>query len=136
MQPFHLAFPTADLAATRAFMTEVVGCSVGREDPKWVDFNLFGHQVTAHSVPEMADTATNAVDGHSVPTFHFGVVLEWDEWEKLAERVAKAGVPFDIEPYVRFEGQTGEQGTFFFREPGGAALEFKSFRNMDQLFSV
>ncbi len=136
MQPFHLAFPTTDLAATRAFMTEIVGCSIGREAQRWVDFNLFGHQVTAHSVPEASAAEKNPVDGHSVPAFHFGVVLEWSDWEALAERVANAGIAFEIEPYVRFAGEVGEQGTFFFREPGGTALEFKSFRDMEQLFAA
>ena len=81
MQPFHLAFPTTDLAATRAFMVDTIGAGVGREATRWVDFDLFGHQVTAHLVPSNDDAATNPVDGHSVPAFHFGVVLAWDDWE-------------------------------------------------------
>jgi extradiol dioxygenase family protein len=35
---------------------------------------------------------------------------------------------------VRFEGLPGEQATMFFRDPSGNALEFKSFRDPDQLF--
>ncbi len=136
MQPFHLAFPTTDLAATRAFMVDTIGAGVGREATKWVDFDLFGHQVTAHLVASNDDPATNPVDGHSVPSFHFGVVLAWDEWEALADRLRERAVEFVIEPYVRFAGQTGEQGTFFVREPAGTALEFKTFRDMEQLFAA
>lgn len=136
MQPFHLAFPTTDLAATRAFMTDVIGAGVGREATRWVDFDLFGHQVTAHLVDAGESAPTNPVDGHAVPAFHFGVVLDWNAWEELAERLRQRGEEFLIEPYVRFAGKTGEQGTFFVREPAGTALEFKTFRNMDQLFAA
>lgn len=136
MQPFHLAFPTSDLAATRAFLVDVIGAGIGREASRWVDFDLFGHQVTAHLVERGERAPTNPVDGHSVPAFHFGVVLEWDDWEALAKRLRANDVDFVIEPYVRFKGKTGEQGTFFVREPAGTALEFKTFRDMQQLFAA
>ena len=57
MQPFHLAFPTTDLAATRAFMTQMLGAGIGRESEKWVDYDFFGHQVTSHLVPASTDAA-------------------------------------------------------------------------------
>ncbi len=135
MQPFHLAFPVGDLAATRAFFTDVLGAEVGRESDKWVDFNLYGHQVTAHLDPSRRDASTNFVDGKNVPTFHFGIVLEWNDWEALARRLQEREVPFIIEPYIRFKGQIGEQGTFFVREPSGTALEFKTFKDMSRLFA-
>lgn len=135
MPPFHLAFPTPDLAATRAFFVDTLGAGVGREAERWVDFDLFGHQVTAHLVDGRADEAANAVDGKRVPAFHFGVILAWEEWEALAERLSGLVTDFLIEPYVRFKGETGEQGTFFLREPGGTAMEFKTFRDMDQVFA-
>ncbi len=136
MQPFHLAFPTTDLAATRAFLVDIVGAGVGREATRWVDFDLFGHQVTAHLVEAREGAPTNPVDGHAVPAFHFGVVLEWSAWEKLAERMRQHEVDFLIEPYIRFAGEAGEQGTFFVRAPAGTALEFKTFRDIDQLFAA
>ena len=136
MQPFHLAFPTNDLAATRAFMTDMLGAGIGRESERWVDFDFFGHQVTSHLVEGTDAAATNPVDGKAVPAFHFGIVLQWEDWETLAEKLDRAGVAFEIGPYRRFEGEAGEQGTFFVREPGGnTALEFKTFRNFDQLFA-
>ncbi len=135
MQPFHLAFPTSDLAATRAFFVDVLGVGVGRECDKWVDFDFFGHQITAHLDASAKPASTNPVDGKKVPTFHFGVVLDWSNWETLAERLRAKGVEFVIEPYVRFKGEVGEQGTFFLYEPAGAALEFKSFKDMSQLFA-
>jgi extradiol dioxygenase family protein len=62
-------------------------------------------------------------------------VLEWAEWEKLAERLKKHGVKFIIEPYIRFKGLPGEQATLFFQDPSGNALEFKAFKDIGQLFA-
>ena len=67
-RPFHLAFPVADLAQTRHFYGEVLGCKEGRSAPKWVDFDFFGHQISAHLKPEaLSTTLTNFVDGDGVP---------------------------------------------------------------------
>lgn len=77
----------------------------------------------------------NEVDGHAVPAKHFGLILEWEQWEELAERLQEKDINFIIEPYIRFEGQPGEQATMFFKDPSGNALEFKAFRNEDQIFA-
>ncbi len=136
MPPFHLAFPVDDLEKTRKFYADDLGCTVGREDTKWIDFDFQGHQISAHLRPEEVRIAeTNSVDGEQIPVRHFGLVLEWSEWEKLGQRLKDLGREFLIEPSIRFEGKTGEQGIFFLRDPAGNALEFKSFKNMDQLFA-
>jgi uncharacterized protein len=127
--PFHLAFPVADLASTRRFYGELLGCPEGRSSSEWIDFDLFGHQL-----PKAADHH-NEVDGHDVPVPHFGVVLDWDHFHNFAERLRSQGVKFVIEPYVRFAGQVGEQATMFFRDPSGNALEFKAFKDRGQLFA-
>ncbi|MEQ9009627.1 MAG: glyoxalase, partial [Ekhidna sp.] len=57
------------------------------------------------------------------------------DWEKLSERLKAADIHFIIEPYIRFEGQVGEQATMFFLDPSGNALEFKAFRNDADIFS-
>lgn len=134
---FHLAFPVTDLEASRAFYAGVLGCPTGRESADWIDFDLHGHQIVAHLVPpDRHPTAShNAVDGHAVPAFHFGLVLDWDEFEPLAERLRAAGVPFVIEPYLRFAGRVGEQATMFVRDPSGNVLEFKAFRDINALFA-
>lgn len=134
--PFHLAFPVHDLAQARAFYGGLLGCPEGRSSDQWIDFNLFGHQIVAHLTDDRADAASNPVDGHDVPVPHFGVVLPMDEWRALAERLGDANVEFVIEPYVRFEGQPGEQATMFFRDPSGNALEFKAFADSSKLFAT
>jgi len=133
---FHLAFPVHDLTAARSFYGDLLGCSEGREDPeRWIDFDFFGHQIVAHLAPEECGGAVASdVDGKKVPVRHFGLLMDWVDWKNLAEKLKTDGADFLIEPYVRFEGQAGEQGTFFVIDPSGNALEFKSFRNDDQIF--
>ena len=136
--PFHVAVPVYDLEEARKFYHKVLGCSEGRTDELWTDFNLYGHQFVIHYKPKpqnIEEYHTNPVDGHDVPVPHYGVVLEWTQWEKLAERLKAHGVKFAIEPYIRFKGLPGEQATMFFLDPSGNALEFKAFKDIGQLFA-
>jgi uncharacterized protein len=135
--PFHLAFPVKDLEITRRFYTDVLGCGVGREAETWIDFDFFGHQITAHldCSATSDETPTNEVDGDAVPIRHFGVILDWERWHDLADRLSAMDVRFLIEPHIRFQGQAGEQATLFFTDPSGNALEFKSFMDRRQIFA-
>lgn len=134
--PFHLAIPVNDLEKARHFYGTILGCPEGRSSDHWIDYDLYGHQLVVHfqEAPQMEDHS-NAVDGHDVPVPHFGVVLPWEEWEELSERVRNAGIHFQIEPYIRFQGLAGEQGTMFFKDPSGNALEFKAFKDINQMFA-
>ena len=134
--PFHLALPVANLEETRNFYVDVLGCGTGRSSDTWIDFDMYGHQVVAHLGTPLADPDRNEVDGKQVPSFHYGVVLDWDTWHELATRIAATGTEFIIEPGIRFEGEPGEQATMFFLDPSGNALEFKAFRDMNQLFAT
>tara|TARA_Y100001949_G_scaffold174927_1_gene183480 strand:+ start:2760 stop:3176 length:417 start_codon:yes stop_codon:yes gene_type:complete len=134
--PFHLAFPINDISETKSFYKKILGCKIGREDVKWVDFDFFGHQLSAHVKPdELKNTKKNAVDGKDVPVRHFGVILEWEAWHSLSEKLKENNISFIIEPYIRFEGEIGEQATMFFLDPSGNALEFKSFKDPEQIFA-
>jgi len=135
LSPFHLAFPVKDLKATRAFYRDLLGCAEGRSCDQWIDFDMHGHQITAHLSSYAGDRASNPVDGHEVPIPHFGVVLSMDDWKALADRLKAAGVAFLMEPTIRFEGKPGEQATLFVRDPSGNALEFKAFADVGQLFA-
>jgi extradiol dioxygenase family protein len=137
LTPFHIAFPVDDLDAARTFYGTTLGCPEGRSSAEWIDFDLFGHQIVAHYKPTdgTKDTHHNAVDGHAVPVPHFGVVLTMERWQALAERLQAAKVKFEIEPYIRFKGEIGEQATMFFYDPAGNALEFKAFADMSQVFA-
>ena len=134
--PFHLACPVDDLSAARAFYGDLLRCPEGRSSEAWVDFDFYGHQVVAHLSPDEAGrAAVNKVDGKEVPVRHFGVILPWETWHELADRLRTAGVRFIIEPGIRFAGQVGEQATMFLLDPAGNALEFKSFRDMGRIFA-
>jgi len=142
LTPFHIAVQVRDIEEARRFYKGLLGCSEGRSAPEWVDFNLFGHQFVCHLNPALGREGRitshyNPVDGHGVPVPHFGVVLEMDDWQTLAQRLKQHGVKFVIEPYIRFQGEPGEQATLFFLDPSGNALEFKAFKDIEsQLFAT
>ena len=132
---FHLAFPVHDLEEARTFYTDILGCKLGRESDKWIDFDLYGHQIVTHLSPEdCINIGTNPVDGDKVPSRHFGVILPWPKWEDLCKIIKKKNIAFLIEPRIRFKDVSGEQGTFFIKDPSGNALEFKSFRDDSDVF--
>lgn len=136
-RPFHVAIPVHDVQLARAFYRDILQCEEGRSSEQWVDFNLYGHQFVIHHKPKTGNSSdhTNAVDGHNVPVPHYGVVLPWQEWEGLADRLRAHNIQFVIEPYIRFKGEVGEQATMFFLDPCGNALEFKAFKDISQLFA-
>jgi extradiol dioxygenase family protein len=142
LTPFHIAVQVRDITEARYFYKEILGCSEGRSDAAWVDFNLYGHQFVCHLNPDLGrdgviDARRNMVDGHGVPVPHCGVVLEMQDWEELTMRLKQHGIRFVVEPYTRFKGTPGEQGTMFLLDPSGNALEFKSFQNIaEQLFAT
>ena len=134
---FHLAFPVRDLDEAREFFCGLLGCVEGRSAPRWVDFDFFGHQISAHlTETEEPHESENQVDGDRVPARHFGLILAWDSWEVLKQRLTTEGARFVIEPKVRFVGKPGEQATMFVRGPSGNVLEFKAFRSEKDIFAT
>ena len=136
LTPFHLAIPVHNLNECRNFYTNTLNLEEGRSSDHWVDYNFFGHQLVIHYKQKSTeDTKTNLVDGKDVPVPHFGVVLPWDAFDEFSKLLKSKGIKFIIEPYIRFEGQIGEQATMFFKDPAGNALEFKAFKDKSQLFA-
>ena len=134
LSPFHLAIPVKEITETRSFYRDILGCKEGRSSDHWVDFDFFGHQLVIHIKDVKKNIKVeNKVDGKDVPVPHFGVVLEWRLFNQFEKKIINH-VEFIIEPYIRFEGRKGEQKTMFFKDPSGNALEFKTFKNIDQLF--
>jgi extradiol dioxygenase family protein len=133
---FHLAFPVTDLEATRNFYVDVLGCRVGRTAETWIDFDFFGYQITAHRLPARPAAATNEVDAHAIPIPHFGLIMSWEDWHRAVDHMNYIGVSFRVEPHIRFKDAPGEQATFFLEDPAGNCLEFKAFRNPDDVFAT
>lgn len=136
IQPFHFAIPVQNLETCRAFYKDVLNCEEGRSTEDWVDFNFFGHQLVIHQKEDFkAVRISNPVDGYDVPVPHFGVVLSWEDWHSLAARLKTKNTKFEIAPCIRFQGKVGEQATMFFKDPENNALEFKAFKDIQQLFA-
>ena len=133
--PFHLAIPVHDLEKSRDFYKNILGCDEGRSSDHWVDVNLFGHQLVIHYKEKSTEKSkTNPVDGKDVPIPHFGVILEWNQFHNFSNQLIEKGITFIIDPYIRFKGLPGEQATMFFKDPCGNELEFKSFKDFNQIF--
>lgn len=132
---FHLAFGVRDLDEARAFYVDVLGCAVGRSSGKWIDFNFFGFQITAHLTTQ-TQTQSNSVDDHDIPIPHFGLIMDWEDWHRAVDHMAYIGVEFRVQPHVRFKGEVGEQATFFLADPSGNCLEFKAFKQPGDVFSA
>ncbi len=131
---FHLAFNVRDLDAARRFYGGVLGCAEGRSTDTWVDFDFFGHQISLHLGEPFATARTGHVGDVRVPMPHFGLILQLDDWQALAQRLETAGTHFVLQPQVRFEGQPGEQWTMFFCDPFGNPIEVKGFRSLATVY--
>ena len=134
LRPFHLAIPVNSIELAREFYGSKLGFNEGRSDEYWIDYNFFGHQLVCH-IGE-SSSFSNEVDGKDVPIPHFGIVLEWKQFDKFSEKIKFSEIDFIIEPYLRFKGLPGEQKTMFFKDPFGNALEFKSFKHDNQIFNT
>ena len=133
LRPFHLAIPVNSIELAREFYGSKLGFAEGRSDEHWIDYNFFGHQLVCH-IGE-SSSFSNEVDGKDVPVPHFGIVLEWEQFDVFSEKLISSDIKFIIEPYLRFKGLPGEQKTMFFKDPFGNALEFKSFKHDSDIFN-
>ena len=134
LRPFHLAIPVDCLDKARNFYGAKLGFEEGRSDDHWIDYNFFGHQLVCH-IGELNKNNNNEVDGKDVPIPHFGIILEWDDFDSFSSKLKTENINFIIEPYLRFSGLPGEQKTMFFKDPFGNALEFKSFKQDSEIFN-
>ena len=136
MSIFHLAYTVRDLESSRKFYGDLLGCQEGRSTESWVDFDFFGNQLSLHIGQTIQELESDSrVDNLEVPLPHFGCVLDWDLFHNLADKLKLAGIVFIIEPTIRFKGMPAEQATMFLEDYSQNALEFKSFRNPNEVFS-
>ena len=134
--PFHLAFPVKNLLETKLFYTNFLGCTIGRTSNEWIDFNFYGHQITAHLSPDSCDVVYNKVDDKSVPVRHFGLIMDWEDWHIAKDTLIKNKAKFIIEPYIRFKNKPGEQATLFIVDPSINGIELKSFKDKSMIFAT
>jgi len=136
MKPFHYAFKVKDIASTRKFYVDLLGCREGRSTETWIDFDFFGHQLSAHVSDDFpALDYCGKVDGVNVPIPHFGCVIEVEEFERVRSKLQAEGTEFVVKPQLRYQGQVGEQWTMFVFDLSGNPLEFKAFSDEGDIFA-
>jgi len=136
MSAFHYAFKVKDIASTRKFYVELLGCQEGRSTAHWIDFDFFGHQLSGHisdNIPSL--DYCGKVDGISVPIPDFGCLLTISQFETLQKTFEAHNIEFVIKPQTRYAGQAGEQRTMFVFDFSGNPLEFKAFSNANEVFA-
>ena len=131
---FHLAIPIVNIEETINFYLNTLKASLGRSGSNWADFNLFGHQITVQENNSFTKL-TPVISKEGIPVNHFGIILKFSDWSTLKDKLKKKGVKFLIEPKVVFDGEVGEQHSFFIEDTNGYAIEFKGFDDLNSVFS-
>lgn len=125
---FHLAFPITDIAQTKEFYINGLGCIAGRETHHALILNLYGHQLVAHITKEPLTPQ------RGIYPRHFGLIFTIEkDWETLLERVSRQ-LRFREEPKRRFSGSTLEHRTFFLEDPFYNLMEFKYYCHAEAIF--
>jgi extradiol dioxygenase family protein len=126
---FHLAFPVGNIAQTKEFYVDGLGCNLGRETTTALILNLYGHQLVAHVTHEPLTSQ------RGIYPRHFGLVfLDEADWEALLERAQQQQLRFYQQPKQRFVGSPVEHRTFFLEDPFHNLLEFKFYRHEAAVF--
>ena len=135
MRAFHYAFKIKDIESTRKFYIDILECKEGRSTENWIDFDFFGHQLSAHISDQILDLDyCGKVDGVNVPIPHFGALVSMDQFSLLKEKLENSGIKFIVEPQVRYQGQRAEQATMFFLDFSNNPIEIKAFKNEGEIF--
>ena len=135
MPAFHYAFKIKDIQSTRDFYVDILGCKEGRSTEQWIDFDFFGHQLSAHISTNIPDLDyCGLVDGVSVPIPHFGCLLNEEQFKTVEEKLRAANMNFIVAPQVRYEGKPSQQLSMFVLDFSNNALEFKAFKDEGEVF--
>ncbi|QLE58679.1 VOC family protein [Nostoc sp. TCL26-01] len=126
---FHLAFPVTDIAKTKTYYIDGLGCTPGRENPQAIILNLYGHQLVAHLTKEPLTPQ------RTIYPRHFGLIFTQEQdWEKLVERAKQKQLLFRETPKDRFVASPLEHRTFFLEDPFYNLMEFKYYRHPEAIF--
>ena len=132
---FHLAFKVKEIESTIKFYNEILGCKIGRKTKNWIDFDFFGHQLSAHVSDNIQPLDyCGKVENLKVPIPHFGCILETKDFNIIKERFEKNKIEFIVKPYTRYKNEVGEQQTMFVLDFSNNPIEFKSFQNKEAVF--
>lgn len=126
---FHLAFPVTNIAQTKTFYVDGLGCIAGRETRHALILDLYGHQLVAHVTKEPLTPQ------RGIYPRHFGLIFTSQrDWESLLRRAQHQQLLFREEPKHRFVGSPLEHSTFFLEDPFYNLMEFKYYRHAEAIF--
>lgn len=134
--PFHISLPCRSVKQTKEFYNEVIGATLGRSNDNWVDVNLYGHQLTFTMAGKFNFSNPNYVfEGKILPSFHFGIIMDAETWEKVYARLSSLDLEVVTEATF-LRNKKGEHRSFFIKDPNEYMLEFKSFLKEADIFGV
>ncbi|GAA4805228.1 bleomycin resistance protein [Litoribaculum gwangyangense] len=132
---FHMSLPCLNIKETKGFYANI-GASLGRKSQNWMDVNLFGHQITFIKAEKFNFNNPNYVfEGKILPSFHFGIILDFKTWETIYEKLKAQGLDLVTEATF-LKDKVGEHTSFFVKDPNDYLLEFKSFKNSADMFNA
>ncbi|REH54668.1 extradiol dioxygenase family protein [Tenacibaculum gallaicum] len=133
---FHMSLPCLNIGETIKFYTDELGFHAGRVTEKWVDINLFNNQLTFVLVDQFnLGFPDYQFEQHTLPTFHFGVIVNSDMWEEMYDRVNYWLSDYSVKKTF-LKDKHGEHVSFFIKDPNGYTLEFKTFIEEDDMFMM
>ena len=133
---FHLSLPCLDIKETKRFYTEDLGLDCGRESSNWLDVNLFNNQLTYVLVDDFEFKYPDySFEKGMLPSFHFGVVLPTDDWERIQDTINRWSSE-TILTKTFLKDKNGEHVSFFVKDPNGYTIEFKTFIVEDEIFMM
>jgi hypothetical protein len=132
---FHLALPCENIERTKAFYIDTLGANQGREASKWIDIDLFGNQLTFTEAGSFNFKFKNyKLDERILPSFHFGIIVSKEIWSALYKKLEQSEEEVTTEATF-MDNKKGEHISFFIKDPNGYMIEFKSFKNSEEVFS-
>lgn len=123
----HIAALAADQRDAQRFFGDLLGCALERAAEDALEFDLFGHRVLVQRGEALdAPIRMIEIDGLATPFPHTGIVLAWENWRALADRLRGAGAAFLVEPTIRAVGAAEEHGVFALDSPVGTPFVFRA----------
>jgi uncharacterized protein len=125
----HLSLPVRDLAESRAFYHDVLGCEIGRERSTFIDVWFYGLQLTLHENPEQV------LSDEQRGVRHFGVTLDADDLAALLARLDAHAVQWLSPRHTDHPGTPREQTKAKVLDPSGHAIELKTYVDPSAVFA-
>ena len=126
----HLSIVVDDLAASRAFYVDTLGCRSGREREGGMDVWFFGLQLTLQCRPEQARSLEEQ------GARHFGATLGADEFATIVGRLeGEPTVTWLVPVTTDHAGAPRQQTKCKLADPTGNVIELKTYADPAAAFA-